>query len=511
MSETRAMKRLQLVIAQIQHENKSLLSANKCSFKGETNAEEPFISHRTSSHQASLKDPEVKMLLSPTNMQIKQVDMFDVHHLDDVFETRLHRYPNKWVRPSGGRYNGYVGENDVVLVDIVRGKDLDTAQCFKRSGARREIVWAKGEVKAAIVTCGGLCPGLNNVIAGLVNTLHYNYGVDIIFGINSGYSGFWHEDFRPWERLTPKKIAGITELGGTYIRSDRGGFRGHVPDIINGLLEHGVNQVYIVGGDGTHRAANILQEEMKARKLKVTVAGVPKTIDNDIGVIDRSFGFNTSVAKAKEAILSAVTEAKCAPNCVGIVKLMGRHAGYISAMATLASHSVNLCMIPEVDFKLDGPTGILPYIESVIKKNGFAVIVVAEGAGGNMITGDGSKDRGGNLILPDIGNFLKKKIVSHFEGKLPDGQNIKIKYHDPSYMIRSIAAAADDAILCSILAGNAVHGSMAGFTGFTSGQVNYKTVMIPMEIVTATSPSYMNKNGRTWERVVAKTHQPRQS
>jgi len=493
-----------------QHHNQSQLLMNECA---DVVTEDSIlgISHRVSSHHLGLKDSEVQALLIPTGMTVEKVGVFGVQHLDDIFEARLHRYPNTWIRPIGGRYNGFVGENDVVVVDIVRGQDKKDAMCFKRSGARKEIVWAKGEVKGAIVTCGGLCPGLNNVIAGVVETLYYNYGVDMIFGINAGYSGFWHESFRPWQRLTPQTISGITELGGTCIRSDRGGFRGHVEDIINSVLEHGVNQIYVVGGDGTHRAANILKQELQKRKLKITVVGIPKTIDNDIGVIDRSFGFNTSVAKAKEAILSAVTEAKCAPNCIGIVKLMGRHAGYIAAHATLASHSVDICMIPEVDFKLEGPTGILPFLEKVLKTKGYACMVVAEGAGSNFVTGDGTKDAGGNLILPDIGDFLKKEIVRYFEGKLPEGQNIKTKYHDPSYMIRSVPANADDAILCSILASNAVHGAMAGYTGFTSGRVNMRTVMIPMEIITTTSPSYLNSGGRTWERVVAKTHQPRQT
>lgn len=426
----------------------------------------------------------------------------------------LKRYPNHWIRSRGegknARYNGFVGDNDSVLLNIVRGDATKGCKSFKRSGARKEIIWAENEVRAAIVVCGGLCPGLNNVITGLVETLYYNYGVDAIFGIDSGYGGFWNKTYRPWVRLTPKMIAGINQQGGSFIRSHRGGLRGHVPKIIDALILNGINQVYTVGGDGTHRGANIIQRELRKRYLKITVAGVPKTIDNDIGIIDQSFGFNSSVEKAKEAVLSALTEAKGAPNCIGIVKLMGRHSGYIAAHTTLVSHNVDLCMIPEVDFQLYGPNGILPYLQKVVKRKGYALIVLAEGAGSNMIKGDGGTDAGGNQNLPDIGVFLKNRLTEYFKDKFAEGENIKLKYHEPSYLIRSVPANTDDSILCMILASNAVHGAMAGYTGFTSGIVNHRSVMIPMEAITATSPSHLSKTGRTWQRVVSKSLQPRQ-
>jgi len=404
------------------------------------------------------------------------------------------------------QYSQLIKEGDVVLLDIVRrgkGAHISSgAKSFVRAGPRENICWAPNEVVAAIVTCGGLCPGLNDVIAELFNTLYYNYGVSRIHGIRSGYRGFWDPRFAPWLDLTPESVRGIDSLGGTVLGSSRGGF--NLDAIMQSCMNRGVNQLYIIGGDGTHRAADIIQQEARKRRIKMTVACVPKTIDNDIGVIDRSFGFNTAVAEARRAIQSALVEASCSPNGLGIVQLMGRHAGYIAAHATLASRQVDLCLIPEVPFPLDGPNGVLALVEAVMARQGYGVIVVAEGAGADLLPTIGT-DESGNKKLPEVGKFLQSEIAAHFARRKLD---VSIKYHDPSYMIRSVPADASDAVYCMTLAQNAVHGAMAGFTGFTSGLVNNRTVLLPIPVITATSPSYLNPQGRTWERVVSLTHQP---
>ena len=240
-------------------------------------------------------------------------------------------------------YNQLIHDNEAVLLDIVRRPGLTkAAKAFVRAGPRAKICWAEGEVVAAIVTCGGLCPGLNDVIAELFHTLYYGYGVDRVYGIRSGFRGFHDSAYGPWMELLPEGVKGIYEQGGTVLGSSRGGF--DIARILAACRNRGVNQLYIIGGDGTHRAANALYLESRQRRLKLTVAGIPKTIDNDIGVIDRSFGFNTAVAEARKAIQSAVVEASCAPRGLGIVQLMGRHAGYIAAHATLASRQVDLCL-----------------------------------------------------------------------------------------------------------------------------------------------------------------------
>ncbi len=234
------------------------------------------------------------------------------------------------------QYNQLITDDEVVLLDIVRRQGVNTkAKSFIRAGPRPTIVFNRSEVKAAIVTCGGLCPGLNDVIEELVKTLYYNYGVDTIYGIRSGYRGFHDKAYYPWMTLTPKSVEGVHDLGGTILGASRGGF--DEDKIIAACIKHGVNQIYVIGGDGTHRGANKLAQNALKRGLKMAVACVPKTIDNDIGVIDKSFGFDTAVGEAVKAIHSALVEAKCTPNGIGVVQLMGRHAGYIAPRMSIAS------------------------------------------------------------------------------------------------------------------------------------------------------------------------------
>jgi len=267
-----------------------------------------------------------------------------------------------------------------------------------------------------------------------------------------------------------------------------------------------VNQIYIIGGDGTHRAADAIAQEAVKRQLKLSVVGIPKTIDNDLGVIDRSFGFSTAVTEARKAIQAAVVEASCAPNGVGIVQLMGRHAGYIAAHATLATRQVDICLIPEIQFPLRGQNGVCELTEYIVKRQGYCVIVIAEGAGADLVAKSKAEyDEGGNRKLPDIGKFLSAEVKKYFGERKVEAS---IKLIDPSYMIRAVNADASDAVYCQSIAQNAVHGAMAGFTGFSSGLVNNRTVLIPFDLISATSPSYLNPDGRTWERVLSLTHQP---
>jgi len=465
------------------------------------------------SRQIPMFKEEVMKLLEPSDIpSISKLSHYAVPRLQDSM--KLQTYPNRFVRTRNGlcattnefTYNQFIRDGEVVIVDIARktGMKDPTARCMIRAGPRADIVWKRGEVKAAIVTCGGLCPGLNDVVAAIWNTLYYNYGVDTIYGIRNGFRGFWYNEYRPWETLTPKNTIGIQNLGGTILGSSRGGF--DEAKILESCMLHGVNQLYIIGGDGTHRAATVLAEGAIKRGLKMCVIGVPKTIDNDVGIIDRSFGFNTAVAHAKLAVNSAFVEAKCTPNGIGVVKLMGRHAGYITAHATLASGQVDCAIIPEIRFPMDGPDGLLNHLETVLSHQKYAVVVVAEGGGSHLLEGSGAKDAGGNAVLPEIGKYLCDVMQTHFKKKNIDAS---IKYHDPSYMIRSVPANADDSIYCQSIAQNAVHGGMAGYTAFTSGLVNNRTVLLPMKLVTATSPSFLNPLGRTWERVLSSTHQPK--
>ena len=199
------------------------------------------------------------------------------------------------------------------------------------------------------------------------------------------------------------------------------------------------------------------------------------------------------------------TEASCVPNGIGIVKLMGRSTGLVAAHATLASGDVDLCLVPEVSVCLDGEGGVLAHLERTLRKKGHAVVVVSEGAGEELLGTSTETDAGGNRKLPAIGAWLKARLQQHFASR---NTTVNIKYIDPSYMIRSVGANAGDRVYCMQSANNAVHGAMAGYTGFTTGLMCNRVVMMPITELVANSPRFLDPAGRTWERVLCQTHQP---
>ncbi|TMW68811.1 hypothetical protein Poli38472_006279 [Pythium oligandrum] len=405
-------------------------------------------------------------------------------------------------------YNKIMGKTDVILGDIRRNATQEAvSRAYVRAGPRSALYFDPAKVKAAIVTCGGLCPGLNNVVRDITLSLWNLYGVREIFGIRMGFAGFYNWTSMDQKEapllLTPRVVETIHHSGGTILGSNRGGF--DIDKILNFLTKNGVNQLYVLGGDGTHRAANKIADECRARRLPISVAGVPKTIDNDVDLLDRSFGFNTAVEEAQRAIRSAKTEARCVPNGIGIVKLMGRSAGFIAAHATLSSGDVNLCLIPEIPIELSGPRGCLEHLERVVEEKSHAVVVVAEGAGEELLGTSTIVDAGGNKKLPPIGEFMKHQVEEHFKRK---GKEVTVKYIDPSYMIRSVPANAADSLYCMMLSQNAVHGAMAGYTGFTVGLSANRVVYFPITAITKNSPRCMDPHGRTWERVLCVTRQP---
>lgn len=405
-------------------------------------------------------------------------------------------------------YNKIMGSTDVILGDIRRNDHQEAvSRAYVRAGPRASLYFDPLKVKAAVVTCGGLCPGLNNVVRDLTLSLWNLYGVREIFGIRMGFEGFYNWTSMDQKEapimLTLKSVENIHHSGGTILGANRGGF--DLDKIIDFLTTRGVSQLFVIGGDGTHRAANKISDECKKRKLAIAVAGIPKTIDNDVDLLDRSFGFNTAVEEAQRAIRSANTEAKCVPNGIGIVKLMGRSAGFIAAHATLSSGDVDLCLIPEVPIELRGARSCLDHLEHVVEEKGHGVVVVAEGAGEELLGTSAVTDAGGNKKLPPIGEFMKKQIQDHFATK---GKECTVKYIDPSYMIRSVPANAADSLYCMMLAQNAVHGAMAGYTGFTVGLSANRVVYFPITAITQNSPRSMDPFGRTWERVLCLTRQP---
>ncbi|KAL4595941.1 hypothetical protein ACB092_12G128700 [Castanea dentata] len=429
----------------------------------------------------------------------------DVPHLTN-FLPDLPSYPNPLQNSKAYAIvrQTFVHPEDVVAQKVVVQKDSPRGVHFRRAGPRERVYFKSEEVRACIVTCGGLCPGINTVIREIVCGLNVMYGVDDILGIEGGYRGFYSKNTMS---LTPKVVNDIHKRGGTFLRTSRGGHDTH--KIVDNIQDRGINQVYIIGGDGTQKGAALISKEVEKRGLQVAVAGIPKTIDNDIAVIDKSFGFDTAVEEAQRAINAAHVEVESVENGVGIVKLMGRYSGFIAMHATLASRDVDCCLIPENPFYLEGPGGLFEFVEERLKENGHIVIVLAEGAGQEYVAQDlhqvDERDASGNRLLLDVGLWLSHKIKDHFTNFKK--MAINMKYIDPTYMIRAIPSNASDNIYCTLLAHSAVHGAMAGYTGFTVGPVNSRHAYIPIARVTETQ-NIVKLTNRMWARLLASTNQP---
>jgi 6-phosphofructokinase 1 len=374
---------------------------------------------------------------------------------------------------------------------------------FELAGPRKNIYFDPTKVRAAIVTCGGLCPGLNAVIRGLVLQLWFSYHCKDILGIRFGYQGLGDQGLEPLQ-LTPADVSDIHSKGGTMLGSSRG--TPPTPELVDNLQRHGVNMLFTIGGDGTMRGAGALWQEIQARGLDISVIGIPKTIDNDIPFVRRTFGFDTAVSIATEAINAAQVEAWGAPNGIGIVKLMGRNSGYIAASASLSSGHPNFCLIPEVPFSLEGPGGLFELVEKRLEESNDAVIVLAEGAGQYYFEDTvRDTDASGNRKLGDIGSYVRDRLKNHLKSK---NITTAIKYIDPSYLIRSAAANATDQLYCQRLARNAVHAAMAGKGGMLIGFWHGQMTHVPISALHGHSRQ-VNPKGELWFNILESTGQPR--
>ena len=371
------------------------------------------------------------------------------------------------------------------------------------AGPREMLYFTPAHVHAGIVTCGGLCPGLNDVIRAVVRCLWYRYGVKRISGIQYGYKGFLPEFQYGIKPLDPDMVDDIHKLGGTFLGSARGGGK-ETGKIVDAMEQLNLNMLFTIGGDGTQRGVLDIAEEVDKRRLKIAVVGIPKTVDNDLSVIDKSFGFDTAVDKAVEVVAAAHMEASSAINGMGLVKLMGRESGFIAAHTALASHEVNFVLIPEVPFNLEGYNGFLAHLEKRMKSRGHAVIIVAEGAMQDQLLTEKKTDAGGNLKMADVGTYLRDRITKYFDEKKIE---INLKYIDPSYIIRSAPANPSDSIYCERLGNAAVHAAMAGKTKLIIGLVNNEFVHIPIKAVIS-SRNHVDPEGNLWRDTLDATHQP---
>lgn len=373
----------------------------------------------------------------------------------------------------------------------------------EKAGPREKIFFDPRKTTAAIVTCGGLCPGINNVIRSLVMGLYYFYGVKKIIGIPYGYQGLSPDNPHPYYDLTPEKVRDIHQFGGTMLGSSRGAQE--VSDMVDTLVSLRVDMLFTIGGDGTLKGSDAIGKEIERRGLHIAVAGIPKTIDNDIDLIDKSFGFETAYDVASPIIRDAHNEAKGAYNGIAIVKLMGRDSGFIAASAAMSMPEVNFLLVPELPFQLEGKNGFLKLLERRLKAKQHAVIVVAEGAGQHLFDQASEvRDASGNIKHQDIGVFLKDRIADYFRGL---GTEVTIKYIDPSYIIRSAPANASDSIFCNRLAYQAVHGAMAGKTRFVVGLLNNQLVYLPISEVVQRRKK-IDLEGEFWFAALQSTGQP---
>lgn len=371
---------------------------------------------------------------------------------------------------------------------------------FEKAGPRKHLFFEPAKAKVAIVTCGGLCPGMNNVIRSVYVQLHYHYGVPAVLGIRHGFLGFSPEAASPPMWLNSETVNNIHQMGGTLLGTSRGPVS---PDIVVDFLQaRDISILFTVGGDGTQRGAHCLAEEVRRRNLNISIIGIPKTIDDDVQYVNRSFGYFTAVDKAKEVIDSAHVEARCVLNGISIVKVMGRDSGFIAAGATLASQEVNFTLVPEVPFTLEGEGGLLSVLHRRLLERRHAVIVVAEGAGQELLPHTEERDASGNRIHRDIGLFLRESIKDYF---VAQRMGVVVRYLDPSYYIRSVPASTVDSVLCDSFARHAVHAAMAGKTDMIVGLQHGVFIHVPIPMATHKRKRLSNEE---WAAVVTATGQP---
>ena len=403
----------------------------------------------------------------------------------------------------------YVEDDARITVDIeTRVGETSSGALAEKAGPRQRIRFDPKHTRAAIVTCGGLCPGIDNVVRALVLELHHKYGVKEILGVRYGFEGLVSQGTAP-VRLGPDEVRHIHTRGGSFLGLSRG--MQDVAAMVDTLAAREIDILFAVGGDGTLRGAHALHEEITRRSLPIAVVGIPKTIDNDIAFVDKTFGFETAVDIARLAIDAAHAEAVSARNGVSIVKLMGRDAGFIAATASLASADVNFCLVPETPFSLEGPHGLFAALDARLRARGHAVIVVAEGCGASLVTASSKveRDASGNARYAsaalDAGTHLRDAITAHFREL---GVALTVKYIDPSYMLRSVPANATDAVFCDSLARNAAHAGMAGKTDVVIGRLHRVFVHVPIPLAVG-EKKRIDPDGALWLAVTEATGQPR--
>ncbi len=371
---------------------------------------------------------------------------------------------------------------------------------MESAGPRQMLFFDPAKLGCGIVTCGGLCPGLNDVIRAVVLSLYRHYGVNKVYGFRFGYEGLVRRVGHEPLELTPESVHRIHESGGSILGSSRG--PQDAAEMVERLNDLGVGILFAIGGDGTLRGAQKISEEAARRGFKIGVIGIPKTIDNDVSFVQRTFGFETAVTEARRATYAANAEAEAARNGIGLVKLMGRDSGFIAAYSALVNNHVNFCLVPEVPFTLEG---FLSALRQRLERRSHAVIVLAEGAGQDLMAKSQERDASGNVKYGDIGLFLRDAINDYFKRT---GTAIALKYIDPSYTIRSVPATPHDSAFCLLLGQSAVHAGLSGRTNMVVSFWNHQFTHVPISLAVS-ERKRIDPEGALWSSVVTSTAQPR--
>jgi 6-phosphofructokinase 1 len=370
---------------------------------------------------------------------------------------------------------------------------------MEAAGPREKIFFEPSKLACGIVTCGGLCPGLNDVIRSVVMSLYHLYGVRKVYGFRYGYEGLVGKFRHKPIEMSPDDVNRIHEQGGSVLGSSRG--PQEPAAMVTTLDELKIGILFAIGGDGALRGAQKIADEAEKRGLNISVIGIPKTIDNDVSFVQKTFGFETAVTEARRATYAANTEAEAARNGIGLVKLMGRDSGFIAAYSVLVDSQVNFCLVPEVPFTLER---FLAELQKRLERRQHAVIVAAEGAGQDLMQRSEDRDASGNVKYGDIGIFLRDAIKEHFKKA---GVEISLKYIDPSYIIRSVPADAHDSAFCLLLGQNAVHAGMSGRTNMVVSYWNHQYTHVPISLAVSQRKK-IDPEGALWSSVLASTGQP---
>jgi 6-phosphofructokinase 1 len=369
---------------------------------------------------------------------------------------------------------------------------------METAGPRRTLFFDPAKVAAGIVTCGGLCPGLNDVIRSIVLSLQHHYGVSKVYGFRFGYEGLVRRYRHAPIELTAAAVNRVHEFGGSLLGSSRG--PQEPAAMLETISDLNIGILFAIGGDGTLRGAQAISDAANRRGVELAVIGIPKTIDNDVSFVQRTFGFETAVTEARRATYAANAEAEAARNGIGLVKLMGRDSGFIAAYAVLVDSHVNFCLVPEVPFTLER---FLSELQHRIEQRGHALIVVAEGAGQDLVA-RGERDASGNAKYGDIGAFLRDAIAGHFTRNQIAAS---VKYIDPSYSIRSVPATAHDSAFCLLLGHSAVHAGMSGRTNMVVSFWNHRFTHVPIPLAVSARKK-IDPQGSLWSSLLAATGQP---